>query len=380
MLFCKWCEDGDLDDITADGRKAVLALHYGRNEGIGSRAEYGTLPTAQYQQTMNTEVELAYSYGRIELSGPVMRQTRAPKGAFIKAMDLEMKRVQIDMRKDVNRQFWGDGTAALTPCDTTSGAATVVVESTQYISAGMVVDIRNSTTGATISDGDSVTVLTVPSSTTFTVGDAVTTASSHSVYREDTAAASGGALVDYEMNGLRNIINTTAECQGIDPASYTFWRPADNAMDDSTTSISDLEDLQAIVDAIEDEGGKVDVLFTTRKARRQFYGLLVPDVRFQNNGRTPKGKGGLKVATLAFNDTPFEVDKDIYTGDGTEKVYFIDSDHLFLYRASDFDWMDEDGAILNRVSNKDAYEATLFYYANLATDRRNVFGAMTAIN
>jgi hypothetical protein len=33
--------------------------------------------------------------------------------------------------------------------------------------------------------------------------------------------------------------------------------------------------------------------------------------------------------------------------------------------------MDEDGAILSRVSGYDKYQAVLFKYANLATDRRN---------
>jgi len=35
----------------------------------------------------------------------------------------------------------------------------------------------------------------------------------------------------------------------------------------------------------------------------------------------------------------------------------------------DWDWMDEDGAVLSRVSGYDAYEAALFWYSDLATDR-----------
>jgi hypothetical protein len=38
---------------------------------------------------------------------------------------------------------------------------------------------------------------------------------------------------------------------------------------------------------------------------------------------------------------------------------------------SDWEFMEEDGAVLNRVPNTDAYEGTLFLYAELATDGRN---------
>jgi len=40
-----------------------------------------------------------------------------------------------------------------------------------------------------------------------------------------------------------------------------------------------------------------------------------------------------------------------------------------LMQMSGWEWMDEDGAVLSRVSNSDAYEAVLFKYADLATDR-----------
>jgi hypothetical protein len=44
-----------------------------------------------------------------------------------------------------------------------------------------------------------------------------------------------------------------------------------------------------------------------------------------------------------------------------------------------FAWMDEDGAILNRVNNKDAYSATLFRYSEFATKARNAHGLLADI-
>jgi hypothetical protein len=46
---------------------------------------------------------------------------------------------------------------------------------------------------------------------------------------------------------------------------------------------------------------------------------------------------------------------------------------------SDWEFMEEDGSVLFRVSNSDAYEATLFKYAELATDQRNTHGLIKDI-
>ena len=45
----------------------------------------------------------------------------------------------------------------------------------------------------------------------------------------------------------------------------------------------------------------------------------------------------------------------------------------------DFHWMDQDGAILSRVSNTDAYEGTLCLYEELATDARNAHTWLTDV-
>ena len=52
-------------------------------------------------------------------------------------------------------------------------------------------------------------------------------------------------------------------------------------------------------------------------------------------------------------------------------LYGLATDKLVQYVGSDWDWMDQDGAVLSRVSNQDAYEATMFKYHELATTKRN---------
>jgi hypothetical protein len=51
-----------------------------------------------------------------------------------------------------------------------------------------------------------------------------------------------------------------------------------------------------------------------------------------------------------------------------------------IFRSADFDWMDRDGAVLRKVSNRDAYEATLFHYGDLGCVMRNGNGLLTDLN
>lgn len=357
------------DTENVSGRKWIFPLHYGRNFGVGARPENGTLPTAGAQGYKDAEEYLKYDYGRIELSGQVMKASRDNKGAFIRALDTEIKGMVKDFKKNLNRQLHGDGTGCLTKCGVTNDTTTVVVDSTKYIRPGMKVDIRVLTTGATITNGDSVTVLTVPSATTFTVAEAVTTSASHGVFLEDSAGSTGTSIVYYEGNGLQNIVAASGTLHNVDPSTYDWWV----ANIDSSTTTLDVLDVQAVIDAIDEDDAEVNRILTSYAMRRKFIELGLADIRFTSDGKTAAARIGMKDPT--FNDIPIKVDPDM----PNNNIYFLDTRELWIAQAGDLDWMDEDGSILCRVANKDAYEATLYWYHNLVTSKRNAHGAMTAI-
>jgi len=73
--------------------------------------------------------------------------------------------------------------------------------------------------------------------------------------------------------------------------------------------------------------------------------------------------GGFKA--LEYNGIPWVPDADC----PNNTVFFVDTEHLQIMQMSDWSWMDRDGAILSRVSGSDAYEAVLYWYADLATDK-----------
>src|SRR5690242_8378355 len=73
-----------------EGLKAVLPLHTARTGGIGSRGELETLPTAGSQGYAQATFDLAYHYGRVQVSGQSISKTKSQAGAFITAMKSEL--------------------------------------------------------------------------------------------------------------------------------------------------------------------------------------------------------------------------------------------------------------------------------------------------
>src|SRR5213596_2734850 len=74
-----------------EGRRAVLSLHTSRNSGVGARAELGTLPTAGNQGYVEERVGMRFNYGRLQVSGPVIRGMKSNAGSFTRAVDSETK-------------------------------------------------------------------------------------------------------------------------------------------------------------------------------------------------------------------------------------------------------------------------------------------------
>jgi hypothetical protein len=74
-------------------------------------------------------------------------------------------------------------------------------------------------------------------------------------------------------------------------------------------------------------------------------------------------KGGYK--TMSYNGIPLVKDK--YCPAGT--MFQMEKGDFKLHKLADWDWLNNDGAILHRVANKPAYEATLVLYGDLGCRR-----------
>jgi len=131
--------------------------------------------------------------------------------------------------------------------------------------------------------------------------------------------------------------------------------------------------MQQMFDKVEIKAGKdygPDMIITTHAIRREYLDYM--DAR-RREVNTMTLDGGW--TALNYNGIPLMVDPDAIDGE----MYFLTLKDLQVYRMSDYDWMDRDGAILSRISGYDAYEAVLFRYAELGVNNRQTQGVITDI-
>jgi hypothetical protein len=355
----------DYDSVV--GKNFTIPLHYGRNEGTGARADGGTLPTAGAQAYKECIVPMRYIYHRIKITGPTIKAARSNEGAFVRAVDSEMRGAERDMRSSLNRQLYGDGSAILATCASAS-TVNITVDSTAKLRVNMPVDILVTATGATTAGVLATTVVSITSATVFVVADAPGTPASidntYSVYLSKSR--------NLENMGLSGIVAATdpaaGALQGLAVATYPWWKA--NVLGNSAVlrPISEVL-LQTAIDTTEqNSSGNASAMYTTYGVRRAYQALLTASKSYTSPTEL---KGGYKA--LDYNGLPLIADKDC----PANKLFLPDESKLKIYRLSDTEWMDDDGAILSRVSGEDAYEAVLYLYQELGCHERN---AMTLIS
>jgi len=347
------------------GKRWQQTAHYGRNSGVGSGTETG-LPTAGQQAYKNPYGNVKYTRGRIQITGPVIEASKNDKGSMIRALESEIKGVTRDMEREVNYQFMNDGTAVRAIINGAHGETTTVVldnPGTRYMYDGMKIDILDPAGTACTSSTD-LTVTSVDSSTQ------VTTSANLNADVDDNdivtrAGATDGAGASYEMMGIKGIVDDAtyvATLHNLARASYAWWKSSTYDNDDNGGTLRDMS-LSLIQDgmtSVEVNGGKTNLIISDHEMRDAYVALVIADKRFVN---TLELDGGWKA--LDYNGIPWVADKDCMPN----TVFFIDTDHLEVMQMSDWNWMDRDGAVLSRVADSDAYEAVLYWYADLTSDK-----------
>lgn len=356
------------EGITSDagGKYVVFTVHIKRNSGVGACREMEALPTAQNQSYARAQVSMAYLYGSIRISGPTMKLASTNEQAFAAVLDEEVSGIQTDLKRDYNRQIWGDGTGVIV---TSSGSYAVNTIPTTYTPAsfevGMVVDIYASDLTTQKASGRNVTAVTANTSVVVD-GAAITTGASG-----DVIVRTGN--ISRETMGFAGIVNNSGILYNMDPATYPVWKSTVNNNGGTNRAISESLMIK-MVDDIYTQGGDTTVIWTTLGVRRSYYNLLVQQRRFQEPKQFDGGFTGLGFTTER-GEVPIMTDIDCQPN----KMYFLNEKEFTIYQPADWQWMDEDGSRWFRVSGFDAYDATNFKYMQLGCHRRNSQGLMADI-
>lgn len=361
------------------GREWVLPAHTARNEGMGAITEGGALPTAGQQGWTDLKDKLHHNLGSIRLSRYSIKLSERSPGVFLRLLEAETKGMVNDIRKDVNRQGFGNQTGTLASV-TADGVNIVTVDSVQYLRVNMVIDLINGETKAILAEERKITAINAATKEVTYSGADVTATNKHKLVRHGSW--------ENEINGLGNIIANTVSVggiqagvlHGVDPsaAANSWWNSPVLSAGGNPFS----EDQgQQVVDRVGASGqAEVELIVSTRGVRRRYVNTLKSQKRFTDRDSVTL-RGGFKA--IMFNEMPFVFDDDCPKG----QMFFLNSDAMmwiYLDAGEDgkggWNWVDDDGAVLSRaVDRTDNFDAYLAADHDFATVGRNRLGRIVEL-
>jgi hypothetical protein len=356
----------DSESIDFTGRRAVVPVHVRRNRKRGSIVDGGTLPVPGYQTDMDAIVGIKYHFQGISLTEMTVKQATGNEGSFVNVLDRETKMLAKDMRKDINRQVYGDGTGVLATMSGTPTTTTATVDSTQYLEIDDPIDVRQS--NGTLRGSANITAIN--RTTKVITWDATIT----TPVSTDTVSIQGN--LGLEMDGLRNISGTTGTLHGINrgTAGNEFWQGKRRAASGSVAGEGLFE--QLIDDVGAGGNGEVDVIVTTRGIRRRLADTYQSQKRY-NDANATKINGGY--SAIMVNEVPVISDDDAPKG----WAFALNKDAFRWFEVGSPDWLrSQNGQVWHLATSgtgsgrRAAWEAWFTWFAALGCLAPNRLGAI----
>ena len=345
------------------GLQVVRPVKVRRNPGIGAVSDGGTLPKIGKQTTTQATISAKFNYLRFGVTGPMIKASQGDKGAFVSIMEFEMEQGLVDLKKDVNRQLFWDGSADLATVSANAVASNVVTvtgreaseDGSKFLDAEYVIDFVDGTTGLVKASGVTINSIVTGVTATLTLDQVVTVSANDIVVRS-------GSL-NQEIQGLLTFLDGgTSSIYGIDRATYTnFQGNSINALAGQMT----LNGLKQAHNAMRQKGaGKLGALYSDFDSERFYEKLLIADKRY--NGKV-KGDGTFSSKDenyLEYSSVPWIPDPDC-----PQRVFMLDPKTLKKYVLSELEWADETGTYLIAQTSADSFEARLRLFANVFCEK-----------
>lgn len=345
----------------AEGKQINVRLHIAGTGGVGWSGG-GTLPTAGVQVYDEAVANYKRLYGTFKIDGALIRSTREPRAAELKALEGEARGLVEDIANALAYDIWQDGTAKLGSALTTPDAG---VSTTSFripklnngIRLNDIIDVSED--DGTVTEGklgllvtdiktdtvDSAKFLVTVDGILAGTGDVE--AATYFAYRQgsrDDAIHGINGIIDDGNPGIGNYL-------GIDrgAAGKGFWKAQvlDNGGTNREVTLTLLQEMRDLIE--NNSPGTPKLIICGHAIWRKIAEILVPDKRY--GGDMYKLKGWCQA--VDFAGIPVVRDKFAIPN----KIFFFDLETWMLYQDSEGGFIDEDGLILHRVSGSDAFEA-----------------------
>lgn len=336
------------DTKSVTGGEIRMALRYGRHGGIGNRADDGNLPTPRSRQTKQAKWETKNMFAQIQITDKTMRASRG-NGAFASLLEADLEDALADAKDDQERQLFGDGTGKMAQCTAQTSVTTIVVDDTKFFAEGQIIDVVAAATGNPVATEREILIVDHVAKSLKLSGTAFTTTATDIVVRSGNYGL--------ELTGLGAIFKENNTIYGIDRSQFKWFNPT---VINTVGTISEIKIQNAVDEAERRAGGNVNIMAGSYGVRRAYQELLTATKRTVD---VMKLKGGY--SALLFNDIPITVSK--YAPTGT--LYGLDMSTIKMYQIMDYQWLDEDGAVLSRIAGKPVWAATLAKYCDTGINK-----------
>jgi hypothetical protein len=370
-----------------EGRYVRYPLNVSRNQGVMFTTENGTLPVAGQQGYVETRIPIRYAHGRIQLSIQTIKHSRTSKGAFKRAMDQEMLGLVRDLSNDLNRAMFGSGkgTLALVNEATPTGDATLILDSpggvpgathgNRFLNPGMWIAFINPSNGALRSSGASpgrqvMAVSTDGTNVTLSSAPPTGTADNDLVVKIASGVSSlvvTDTAYNQESNGLLALIDDGTYVDTLNNVSRTTYPIFKSTVISNVGPLS-ADVLQRGLDVADQLGeGNITAFICHHSVRRAYLTLMEVDRRYAGGDLLSPDAGtkAAKMKDVTFGTIPWYVDKDAPYG----ILFAVDFTTATRWVEVEGEWADDDGTILLRLTNQDAYEARYRVFENYSLDR-----------
>lgn len=373
---------------TVNGRIARHSIHTGRSGGIGARREGVALPAADQQRHATVPVPVRWQTARIQLTVQLLKMADGDPASFVDALESEMG-IKNDSMRDINRQLYGTSNGVMATCGTTTTSTTITLAATtttaqmRHFYVGRSVDIGTVATPGTVATNRQITAVdTVNKTITISGATVSTTSGTHFVFNYNSGGASNnsGAQDDgqSECTGLQTIVSNTATLHTLTVAAQPIWKSKVYSNSGTNRPLSDTAIDYALLDITSDAGESPDMMVSNLGVYVAGKQVMSAYLRNLDTLEMKGGFNGIKWSTPGISgtgarDVAWYCDFDA----PANQLYLLNSAKLVSHQiAEGWQWMDDDGAILSRVPDQLAFEATLYTSLELACVQRNAHGVI----
>lgn len=349
------------------GKYVNLAIHVGRNSGIGSRNEQEVLPVAGFQDTREALIPMKYHYATVGITGQAIELANNDYQTFADALNLEVTKIRTDVTKERNRQFFGNGSGARGVASGVPTGQTIPLSSVSQIDLNGVYDVMVGATSAIRQSGLTVTGINTSTGVVTVTGTVTGIVSGDIFVRKGSYGR--------EWTGLGAILSDTTVLHQLDPANVPVWKAE---VKTTAGSISELM-LTRMADRIYNNDGDVTVMWSTLGVQRAWFSLLSGQKRVINTTKFEGGFSGVAFQSASLGEIPFIADIDCPAG----TIDFVNEKAIKIYDNGGYKFMDRTGSMWrmrrDTTGDYDEYYATLYEYSEMGTNRRNTHGIISGI-